>query len=451
MIVAFAAVALSVGLLGVTVALSARSGLRILAVAALVIAELTALAPGRVAAASGSTLFVQSFANNTVSSTYPVSLPSAPAGTNFACLTASGNNSTTGPLYSCPANNGTNGSGKLRLTAAASNEEGGVFSATGVPTSQGIDVTFNTYQYGGSGADGIAFVLAAVNPANPVVPSTIGQPGGSLGYSTFGGDAGLADAYMGIGLDVFGNFSNSSFQGSSCTNPAYISTTGTVPGQVVVRGPGNGTVGYCAVNSTATNTSSPRSRSARPPSAASLVPVEVAINPTSTSFTTASGITVAAGTYKVVFTPVGGSATTLSGTLPAVPSGLYPSSSWTTSGGIPKQLAFGWVGSTGGITDFHEVSNVNVVSLSSVPQLAVTQTAYSAAFPALGAPVTYTVTPSVASSGASETSPVSVSLTMPAGVTPEGAYGSGWTCAAPSGQVITCTNSSTPFAAGTSL
>ena len=40
---------------------------------------------------------------------------------------------------------------------------------------------------------------------------------------------------------------------------------------------------------------------------------------------------------------------------------------------------------------------------------------------------------------------------MPTGVTPEGAYGSGWTCSAPSGQVITCTNSSAPFAAGTSL
>ena len=127
-----------------------------------------------------------------------------------------------------------------------------------MPTSQGIDATFNTYQYGGNSADGIAFVLAAVNPANPVSPATIGQPGGALGYSAYAANSGLADAYMGIGLDVFGNFSNSVYEGSGCTNPAYISTTGgTVPGQVVVRGPGNGTVGYCAVNSTATTTTSP--------------------------------------------------------------------------------------------------------------------------------------------------------------------------------------------------
>ena len=49
-------------------------------------------------------------------------------------------------------------------------QEGGVFASTSVPTSQGLDVTFNSYQYGGTGADGMAFVLAAVNPANPVIP-----------------------------------------------------------------------------------------------------------------------------------------------------------------------------------------------------------------------------------------------------------------------------------------
>ena len=450
MIVAFAVGVLSIGLLGAAVAMRARPVLRVLVVLALVLTGLTTLAPGRVAAAGGSTLFAQTFANNTVNSTYPVSVPSAPAGTNYACLTASGNSSS-GTLHSCPGNNDANGSGKLRLTAASTNEEGGLFSATSVPTSQGIDATFNTYQYGGSSADGIAFVLAAVNPANPLSPSSLGQTGGALGYTPFSANSGLSEAYMGIGLDVFGNFSNSSYEGSGCTDPLYISSTGTVPGQVVVRGPGNGTVGYCAVNSTATRTTSKALALRATTRTASLVPVEVAINPTTASFTTASGITVAAGAYKVVFTPVGGSATTLSGTLPAVPSGLYPSSSWTTSGGIPKQLAFGWVGSTGGSTDFHEVSNVNVVSFNAVPQLAVAQTAYSAASPALGAPVTYTVTPSVASSGSSETFPVSTTITMPTGVTPEGAYGSGWTCAAPSGQVITCTNSSTPFAAGTSL
>ena len=412
-------------------------------------------APTWVAAATGSTLFAQSFANNTVDTTYPVALPALPAsasGSNTACLTASGNSSS-GVLHSCPATNDPPGSGKLRLTNAANTQEGGVFAATSVPTSSGIDATFNTYQYGGSNnADGIAFVLAAVNPANPLSPANIGQSGGALAYSAnaTSGLVGLADGYMGIGFDTYGNYSNHVYQGTGCTNPPYISGTGTVPGQVVVRGPGNGLAGYCAINSTATTTSSPVVPLSATTRAASLVPVEVAINPTSASFTTASGITVPAGTYKVVFTPVGRSRVTLSGTLPTVPAGLYPSS-WLTSSGIPQQLAFGWVASTGGSTNFHEIDAANVVSFTPVPQLAVTQTAYSAASPALGAPVTYTVNPSVAASGASESSPVSVSETMPAGVTPVGAYGPGWTCGAPSGQVITCTDSATPFAAGASL
>ena len=79
------------------------------------------------------------------------------------------------------------------------------------------------------------------------------------------------------------------------------------------------------------------------------------------------------------------------------------------------------------------------------------QTSYVATSPALGAPVTYTVSPSVSSAGASENNPISVTETLPAGVTPVGAYGFGWTCAAPSGQTITCTDGATPFAAGASL
>ncbi len=454
MIAAFAVALISAALLVAAWFLRARSGLRVAVAVILAIAGLTVWAPTWVAAATGSTLFVQSFANNTVDTTYPVALPALPAsasGSNTACLTASGNSSS-GVLHSCPTSTDPQGSGKLRLTAALGTQEGGVFAATSVPTSSGIDATFNTYQYGGNGADGIAFVLAAVNPADPLSPANIGQSGGALAYSANATSnlVGLADGYMGIGFDTYGNFSNTIYEGTGCTNPAYIASGKQVPGQVVVRGPGNGLAGYCAINSTASKTTSPPLALRATTRAGSQVPVEVAINPTSASFTTASGITVPAGNYAVVFTPVGKNPVTLSGALPTVTTGLYPSS-WLTSSGIPRQLAFGWVGSTGGSYDFHEIDAANVVSFATVPQLAVTQTSYSAASPALGAPVTYTVNPSVSASGASESSAVSVSETVPAGVTPVGAYGSGWTCGAPSGQVVTCTDSANPFAAGTSL
>ena len=318
-------------------------------------------------------------------------------------------------------------------------QEGGVFASTSVPTSQGLDVTFNSYQYGGTGADGLAFVLAAVNPANPVIPTAIGQSGGALGYSALNSSTnGLTAGYLGVGLDAYGNFSNK-FEGSGCTDPPNI--TQRMPGQVVVRGPGNLTVGYCALQSSAaTATSSPLTLRAST-RAASLVPVEVVFNPTSSTVTTASGLAVPAGDYDVTFTPVGGTAKSLVGALPVVPSGLYPSS-WVNSSGIPKQLVFGWVASTGSMTDYHEIDNVVVSSFNPVPQLAVSQTSYAASTLSPGSPVTYTVAAS--SSGATENQPVTVTETLPAGVLPVGASGTGWVCGAPSGQQISCTSTTTP-------
>ncbi|GAA0385969.1 hypothetical protein Acor_26600 [Acrocarpospora corrugata] len=377
-------------------------------------------------------------------------LPSGSTGTNTACLTATGNSGS--GLHSCATNTDAAGLGTLRLTSATVNQEGGLFGATSVPTSQGLDVTFNAYQYGGGGADGMTFVAAAVDPTNPVPPATIGRAGGALGYSATGGASGLVNAYLGFGFDVYGNFSDSVYQGTGCTNPAYINTTGgTVPGQVVVRGPGTGTVGYCAINSTATTTSSAAVAPRSTTRAKSVVPVEVVINPTASSVVTASGLSVAADRYKVVFTPVGGTARTLEGTLPTVASSLYPSSSWLTSAGIPRQLAFGWVALTGSVTDFHEIDNVKVVSINPVPVLTAAQTSYNGSSPQPGDPVNYTVTAGVDSPGANETSPISVTETLPAGVVPVGAFGSGWTCQAPSGQKITCTDNAAPYPAGTTL
>ncbi|MGC5307411.1 fibronectin type III domain-containing protein [Micromonospora zamorensis] len=425
------------------------------ALVVVVIAGVLAFAP-QPARADGSVLFDQPFHNNTPDGVGAVAVPAVPAATasNAACLSASGN-PTTGPLLSCPTAIDPQGSGKLRLTPAVANRQGGVFGAVSVPTSQGLHVTFNTYQYGGTstGADGMAFALAAVDPANPRSPAVIGQSGGSLGYSAAfnGGSVGLSNGYLGIGLDVFGNFSNSLYQGTGCINPPYISTTNTrVPGQVVIRGPGRNGVGYCAINSTATSTSSAALPLRATTRAASVVPVEVVANTTSSSFTTDTGITVPAGEYRVRFTPVGGSARTLAGSLPVVSPSLYPSPSWLNASGYPRQLAFGWVGSTGSVTDFHEVDNARAVSFNPVPDLNVSQSSAVRPTPQPGDPVTYSITAGV-DAGATETAPISVTQTVPTGVVPRGAFGSGWVCGAPSGQNISCTNSNGPFAGGTFL
>ncbi|MFI5837902.1 putative Ig domain-containing protein [Micromonospora sp. NPDC051300] len=427
-----------------------------LAVLTAAVSVVTLVVNATAASAAGSVLFDQPFRNNVANGVGPVAVPGVPAGsaTNAACLSAAGNTGT-GPLLSCPSATDTPGNGRLRLTPASTQRQGGVFGAVSVPTSQGLHVSFTSYQYGGSspGADGLAFVLAAVDPANPLAPSVIGQPGGSLGYSAAftGRSVGLSNGYLGVGLDVYGNFSNSVYQGTGCTNPAYISTTGgRVPGQVIIRGPGRNGAGYCAVNSTASSTSAPAIALRAATRSAAAVPVDVVVNTTRSPFTTDNGIAVPAGQYTVRFTPVGGTTRTLTGALPVVASSLYPSPTWLNADGYPRQLAFGWVGSTGSVTDSHEVDSTRVVSFNAVPDLRVVQTSSVGAAPQAGDPVTYTISSGV-DPGVTETAPVSVTQTLPQGVLPRGAFGSGWVCEVPAGQTVRCTNSNGPFSAGSSL
>ena len=85
--------------------------------------------------------------------------------------------------------------------------------------------------------------LAAVNPATPTSPPSIGQSGGALGYSASANVKGLANGYLGFGFDVFGNFSNDTYQGGGTTTPVpastFVRTGDKVPGQLLIRGPGN--------------------------------------------------------------------------------------------------------------------------------------------------------------------------------------------------------------------
>jgi uncharacterized repeat protein (TIGR01451 family) len=421
---------------------------RILATIATVslLAMVGAAVTSTTASSVGTVLFDNLFNDRTVDGVGTVTVPTPVTGPNVACLTARGNSATL-PLLSCAGSIDSQGFGKLRLTGVATNQVGGVFAQSSFPTSNGLDVTFDSYQWGGNGADGMAFLLAAVDPANPVTPTSLGSSGGALGYSAAPGLNGLTNAYLGVGLDVFGNFSSNSYSGTGCTNPPTISVA--TPGAVVVRGPGNLKVGYCGLTSTYNGTVGSKVTLRATARTDSVVPVEVLINPTAVALTADSGVTAAAGTYKVVITPVGQATRTLSGPLPSVPSGLYPSDTWLASG-VPKQLAFGFVGSTGSVTDVHEITDVRVLALNPVPQLAVSTTGYAATTSVPGDPVTYKATSSVLA-GADETKPISTTLTTPAGVVPVGAYGTGWVCQPRSGQTITCTTSGSSFPDGTTL
>jgi hypothetical protein len=387
-----------------------------------------------VTATAGTTLVSDTFTGTTADNPNWV-LPAASGTTepNDACITA-GSNTTQTPIPGCGASAGTVGG--LQLTPVAQNQEGGVGYGSSVPSALGLNAKFDSQQLGGTHADGITFYLAASDPTNAnASPVTLGPPGGYLGYSGNPGGSvpGLTNAYLGIGLDVFGNFSNSGFDGSGCpSNP----TSGAVPNSLTVRGPGNGTTGYCRLG-TQQQTLYDGNHS---------TPVDVAVNPTANDITVtgeeSTPLTVQAGTWEVQYFP-DGSATpnTLSGELPDASSFLP--ASWVGDGGIPKQLSFGWSASTGDSTDQHVVWNTSVSTLTGTPPtLGVELTDNSGGTAHSGQTVTYSAATTISAADADQQ--ITMTDTFPNTLTPQGpngGSGTGWTCGiSGGGQTVTCTH-----------
>src|SRR4051794_13525303 len=157
----------------------------------LIVATLV-LVPVAEARAAVTPLAAQAFTTPSVANEWY--LPPASSGTNDTCLTAG---TLTGqlPIPGCNlATPDASGSGTLRLTTNTGNKVGSTFYQTSLPTSAGLDIRFDTYQYNAvsaSGADGIGFALTAVDPANPSPPPVTGPVGGSLGYTTTGSASGI--------------------------------------------------------------------------------------------------------------------------------------------------------------------------------------------------------------------------------------------------------------------
>ena len=115
---------------------------------------------------AGTVLFENLFNNRTVDGTGTVTKPSPSTGTNGACLSAAGNTARL-PLLSCTTNTDAQGSGKLGLTNTRTNQVGGVHGATSFPTSNGLDLVQFLPVGWQQKQMGIAFALAAGDPANP--------------------------------------------------------------------------------------------------------------------------------------------------------------------------------------------------------------------------------------------------------------------------------------------
>ncbi len=251
-----------------------------------------------------------------------------------ACLTA-GTDFTATPIPGC--DNGdpdADGSGALELTPSVGGRAGFALYNEALPTSGGLDITFDQAQYGGSGADGLSFFL--VNGTTDL--TSPGVSGGGLGYTaTTNGtpQPGVDNGLIGIGLDKWGNFSDPNSSGTGCADGTGIGSKG--PGQtanrVVVRGPGNGTAGYCFLGTSGDLGNLLTGDGTR---AGATVQVHVVIDPSTVAD---RHVTVSLNGTQEVQVPI--------------PQALLDA----------PTFKFGFSGSTGSVTDNHDVWNLQINSV----------------------------------------------------------------------------------------
>ncbi|MGA8116666.1 MAG: hypothetical protein WCA46_23775 [Actinocatenispora sp.] len=155
--------------------------------------------------------------------------------------------------------------GYLQLTDASNDQSGAVLFDSPIAASDGLDVTFEQWQYGNTSqvpADGISFFLADATGSLDAP----GAFGGSLGYAQKLPDdnpanpflPGVNNGYLGVGLDVLGNyFGDWEQRGNGCEQRSPAGTVFRIPApgpnMVTVRGPGDGTTGYCWLDATTSN------------------------------------------------------------------------------------------------------------------------------------------------------------------------------------------------------
>ncbi|KAM3097055.1 lectin-like domain-containing protein [Phormidesmis sp. 146-12] len=281
----------------------------------------------------------------------------------FPCLTAATPATAIPPsIPSCVEGaTDTVGSGALRITSNGTEQRGFVIYDRFIQSQFGLSITFDFFSFNGIGeqrADGITFFLID----SQATPTQAGSFGGSLGYAqrSFGGvvpdEPGIAGGYLGIGFDEFGNFANDA-EGRGAgffppgapppgcevspfgRDPDAATRTG-VPDSVTLRGPGNGTTGYCFLANSGT----------RPEGIDVPTTVRTAARRT-------ARITLRPGTNPTVQVEIDFGA----GFVIVIPERPAPP-------GLPDRFRFGFAASTGTFTNFHEIQNLVVRSLVPVPQ-----------------------------------------------------------------------------------
>lgn len=368
--------------------------------------------------ASATTLFTETFTGTTTATNAWTYGSSASPAVN-PCLTAT-RSSTSGSIPGCPRLDSTgntaiggntghlpdaSGSGALRLTDQGNNQSGFVLNNTAIPTANGLQITFDLYSYGGYGdADGIGFLIVDGSQS----PTTAGGYGGSLGYAPHTPVAGLVGAYVGVGFDEFGNFSN--------PTEGRTGGPGFVPQAVAVRGAASTNYQYLAGTGTLSQSISNNQASTR---SAALRKVRIILTPAGVL---SVDIDFGSGYVNEIY---GLNLNTISG---------QPT--------LPSTIKIGFAASTGGSTNIHEINTLLVTS--GAPQLTAAKS-HTGSF-AVGSTGSYSL--AVTNSGTAPTNAnITLVDTLPTGETYNTSSGMNWSCSS-SAPTVTCTYSGASIAAG---
>lgn len=375
-------------------------GLGLLVAALVVAAGLAATPQGASAQAAGPLLVDEDFRSVDVDARFQ--------GYGTACLTAlpavTAYSDGLHPLLGCPAGEGNvpptgaDGFGYVQLTDAGVDRAGAVLFDEPIPSTGGVEITFDQWQYGWdtglAPADGISFFLVdgSVSLSEP------GAFGGSLGYAQklpdgAGGDflPGVDGGYLGIGLDVLGNFFGDWEQrGSGCDPRAPAGQSLLIPppgaNMVTVRGPGQGTEGYCFLTATSTNlpagpwtsTLAPDTLQGPEPGVtlASLTPEQAS-----------AALEATKRTVTIVLTPSPNPHVTVSIDFGAGPVEVLD---FDAPVPVPPTYKFGFAASTGSFDDVHLIRTTTVQAFVALPALSLVKRVASASDPVLaGSTIVY--------------------------------------------------------------
>lgn len=171
-------------------------------------------------------------------------------------------------------------SGGVQLTPASGSKFGGLFiNGRTITSVNGLNVEFEYEmsggtQYDGINGDGLSFFLYD----GAITTPSIGSKGAGLGYAynransdhTGARAAGLTGAYLGVGLDMFGNFKGRRFQGEARVNGIADKTYSISTSHITLRGAkgsvinasiglGNGYTGYPVLVTRTTNSNNTNS------------------------------------------------------------------------------------------------------------------------------------------------------------------------------------------------